>query len=43
MMQPFSPDQFVHYAMNMQQMQVTGFLNGRPIQPAARRHQRGHV
>lgn len=34
MMQPFTPDQFVHYAMQMQQMMLTGFLSGRPIPPA---------
>ena len=33
MMQPMTPDQFVHYAMQMQEMQVTGFLGGQQIQP----------
>lgn len=33
LMQPFSPDQFVQYAMQMQQLQITGFLRGQPIQP----------
>lgn len=33
MMYAMSPDQFVGYAMNMQSMQVTGFLQGQPMQP----------
>lgn len=33
MMYPMSPDQFVAYALNMQQMQLTGILNGQQIPP----------
>ncbi|GLZ41129.1 hypothetical protein [Actinokineospora sp. NBRC 105648] len=33
MLQPFSPDQFVAYAMQMQGIPVTAFHSGRPIPP----------
>jgi len=34
MMQPFTPDQFIQYAMHMQQMPVTQILQGRAVPPA---------
>lgn len=34
LMQPFTPDQFVQYALQMQSMQLTGFINGRQVPPA---------
>lgn len=34
MMQPFTPDQFLHYALQMQQMQLLAIHSGQPVQPA---------